>query len=234
VTFAELEAKLNRVESQHTAVLRERDQMRHERDEYRKLYELATIELERFRRHIYGQKAERVDPSQTQLAFDAVIESLGGHPAQADQPSTAPNPAPEATGRQGEGTPPPAGGRPKPKERKVTPHGRQKLPEHLPVERIEILPPEAQGESAASLVRIGEEVSETLEWRPASLVRLQVVRPKFAKKGEPESGVLTAPAPEAPITRCMAGPGLLAYVLVCKFADHRVPRRRGREARMAS
>jgi transposase len=216
---AGLEEKLNRVESQLTAVLRERDQMRHERDEYRKLYELASIELERFRRHIYGQKAERVDPSQTQLAFNAVIESLGGMPTPAD-PSATPNPAPDANGQQNEGTSPPSGGRNKPKERKVTPHGRQKLPEHLPVERIEILPPEAQGESAALLVRIGEEVSETLEWRPASFVRLQIVRPKFATKGEPESGVLCAPAPEAPIMRCMAGPGLLAHVLVSKYSYH--------------
>jgi transposase len=212
VTYAELEAKLSRIESNLAAAL-------HERDEYRKLYELATIELERFRRHIYGQKAERVDPSQTQLAFNAVIESLGGMPTPAD-PSAAPNPAPDGNGQQGEGTSPPSGGREKLKERKVTPHGRQKLPEHLPVERIEILPPEAQGESAASLVRIGEEVSETLEWRPASFVRLQIVRPKFATKGAPESGVLTVPAPEAPIARCMAGPGLLAYVLVSKYSYH--------------
>src|SRR5262249_35264171 len=159
-----------------------------------------------YRRHIYGQKAERVDPSQTQLAFNAVIESLGGLPVQTEQPSATPNPAPDANGQQSEGTSPPPGCGPKPKERKVTPHGRQKLPEHLPVERIELLPPEAQGDRAASLVRIGEEVSETLEWRPASFVRLQIVRPKFATKGEPESGVLTVPAPEAPLARCKAGP----------------------------
>jgi transposase len=220
VTFAELEARLTELEKQLARVIRERDEYRrerdeyrHERDEYRKLYELASIELERLRRHIFGQKAERVDPAQTQLALDAVVQTLGALPQQTEQPSATPNPGP--------GNPaPPPGGKPKPKERKATPHGRQKLPEHLPVERIVLLPAEAQGEMAAQLVCIGEQVSETLEWRPASFVRVQIVRPKYAFKGEPERGVLTAPAPEAPIARCMAGPGLLAYVLLCKYGDH--------------
>ncbi|WP_437579521.1 hypothetical protein [Sorangium sp. So ce887] len=49
----------------------------HERDEHRRLYELASIELERLRRHIFGQKAEHVDPGQMQLAFDATgLEAL--------------------------------------------------------------------------------------------------------------------------------------------------------------
>jgi transposase len=106
------------------------------------------------------------------------------------------------------------------KGRKSTPYGRQKLPEHLPVERIELLPAEAHDGRATELVRIGEEVSETLEWRPASFVRLQIVRPKFAVKGEPEQGVVIADTPGSAIRRGLAGPGLLAHVLVSKYADH--------------
>ncbi|MGK3958945.1 IS66 family transposase [Sorangium sp. So ce118] len=188
----------------------------HERDEYRKLYELASIELERLRRHIYGQKAEHVDPAQTQLAFDAIVQLLAGSGAQPDAGATSP---PEAgDGAAPDGTSGPSGGGDK--GRQVRPHGRQKLPEHLPVERIELLPPEARDERATALVRIGEEVSETLEWRPASFVRLQIVRPKFAVKGEPEQGVTIADIPDSPIPRCLAGPGLLAHVLVSKYADH--------------
>ncbi|XXY36403.1 IS66 family transposase [Sorangium sp. So ce260] len=70
------------------------------------------------------------------------------------------------------------------------------------------------------MVRIGEEVSETLEWRPASFVRLQIVRPKFAKQGEPEAGVVIADVADSPIPRSLAGPGLLAHVLVSKYGDH--------------
>jgi transposase len=184
----------------------------HERDEYRKLYELASIELERLRRHIFGQKAEHVDPAQMQLAFDAIVQMLAGAAA---LPDAGTGNSPEGDGAAPNGSP--AGGG---KGRKITPHGRQKLPEHLPVERIELLPPEAHNGRATELVRIGEEVSETLEWRPASFVRLQIVRPKFAVKGEPEQGIVIADTPDSVIPRGLAGPGLLAHVLVSKYADH--------------
>ncbi|AUX28129.1 MULTISPECIES: IS66 family transposase [Sorangium] len=184
----------------------------HERDEYRKLYELASIELERLRRHIFGQKAEHVDPGQMQLAFDAILQMLAG--------AGAPPDAGPASSPQGGGAAPSGSSGGGDKGRIVRPHGRQKLPEHLPVERIELLPPEVQDERATALVRIGEEVSETLEWRPASFVRLQIVRPKFAVKGEPEQGITIADVPDSPIPRCLAGPGLLAHVLVSKYADH--------------
>lgn len=221
MTNPELEAKVVALEKRLAGASRERDKYRHERDEYRKLYELASIELERFRRHVYGRKAEQVDPAQTQLAFTAVVEALGGLGPTAEPPPNAEpsNAEPSVELPPDERRPDRNGGKPK-KKPIVTPHGRQTLPEHLPVEKIELLPPEAQGEAAASLVRIGEEVSETLEWRPASFVRLQIIRPKFARKGQPEDGVFVEPAPEAPIPRCMAGPGLLAHVLLSKFGNH--------------
>jgi len=220
VTYEALAARVLELEKLEAKVLDLEKQLKralHERDEYRKLYELTTIELERFRRHIFGRKAEHVDPAEAQQAAGDAIETLGGLPDLSEETTTPPN-----TTGPGETTPPAPSNEPKqkPKKRKITPHGRQKLPEHLPVERFEILPAEALGENADSLVRIGEEVSETLAWRPASYVRLQIVRPKFAVKGEPESGVFVAPAPDAPIPRCMADPGLLAHVLVNKYADH--------------
>lgn len=215
MTFAELEKRFVQQEKQLEHVT-------HERDEYRKLYELAQIELERTRRHLFGQKAERVDPAQTQLALDAVVQTIRDSAGNGEPASSSPNQS-EANGSQGKGAPPPAvspANPPKTKERKHTPHGRQKLPEHLEVVEIVIAPPEISGESAESLVRIGEDVSETLEWRAASMVRVRIVRPKFAFKGEPERGVISMPAPEAPLRRSMGGPGLIAHVLTSKYADH--------------
>jgi transposase len=215
VTFAELEKRFVQQEKQLEHVT-------HERDEYRKLYELAQIELERTRRHLFGQKAERVDPAQTQLALDAVVQTIRDSASNGEPASSSPNQS-EANGSQGNGAPPPAvppANPPKTKERKHTPHGRQKLPEHLEVVEIVIAPPEISGESAESLVRIGEDVSETLEWRAASMVRVRIVRPKFAFKGEPERGVISMPAPDAPLRRSMGGPGLIAHVLTSKYADH--------------
>jgi hypothetical protein len=57
------------VAQERERVSQERDRASHERDEYKKLYELVSLELERTRRHLFGKKAETVDPSQTQLAF---------------------------------------------------------------------------------------------------------------------------------------------------------------------
>jgi len=195
----------------------------HERDEYRKLYELVSVECERMRRDLFGRKAEHVDPAQIQLALELVSPML--HDAGSAAQGPAGDGAPSATSPEPQGPTAPPGpqsgsNRRDRSERKHTPHGRQKLPEHLPVERIEILPPEAMGEDAATLVRIGEEVSETLEWRSAGHVRMQIVRPKFARRGEPEKGVMIADVPEGPIPRCLAGPGLLAQILVNKYADH--------------
>ncbi|MDI1484514.1 transposase [Polyangium sp. y55x31] len=95
---------------------------RHERDEYRKLYELASIELERLRRHIFGRKAEQVDPAQTQLAFNAVVEALGGLERLSEQ---TPDAAPPSERPSGEKLPDRK--KPNQKTRKVTPHGRQIL-----------------------------------------------------------------------------------------------------------
>ncbi len=66
----------------------------------------------------------------------------------------------------------------------MTPHGRRKLSEEdLPVERLVIEPPEKQLAGGESLVKIGEEVSHHVDYRPSSLVRVEVVRPStFAPK----------------------------------------------------
>ena len=66
--------------------------------------------------------------------------------------------------------------------------------------------------------QFGEDVSEQLERIPASYKVIQHVRPKFAC-GACEQ-VVQAPAPARPIDQGLPGPGLLAHVLVSKFADH--------------
>jgi transposase len=117
--------------------------------------------------------------------------------------------------------------------------------EALPVESIVLEPPERLLPGGEALVKIGEEVSEHVDRRPASLVRVRVVRPKY-KRPEPETAaapaaesapadraaecaaptaIVIAPLPERPIPRGIAGPGLLAHVLVSKYADH-LPRHR--------
>lgn len=203
-----LEARVRELEEQLARVTRERD-------EYRKLYELVSLELDRFRRQLFGQKSERVGAVPAPPAAPA-----GGDVAGAVEPGTSSGPGAAGSPERDLAAERRARRRAKQKPAKHTPHGRQTLPEHLPVERIELLPAEALGEDAAAYVRIGEEVTESIEWRSAGWVRLQVARLKFARRGEPERGVVIAELPEHPIPRCLASPGLLAHVLVNKYADH--------------
>ena len=103
------------------------------------------------------------------------------------------------------------------------PTGRKPLPEHLPRVEILLLPPEVQKHGLDAFERIGEDVCETIERRPASLVVARVVRPKFVRRDrerDAETNVLVAPPPELPIPRGLAGPGMLADTIVKRWQDH--------------
>lgn len=97
---------------------------------------------------------------------------------------------------------------------------RKPLPEHLPRE-IRTHLPESAGkcsECGGEMKSLGEDVAEQLEYVPASFRVIRHVRPKFACVCCDH--IAQAPAPSRPIERGLAGPGLLAQVLVSKFADH--------------
>jgi transposase len=100
-------------------------------------------------------------------------------------------------------------------------HGRRQIPEHLP--RTEVphdVPPEARVcECGREKVRIGEDVSEQLDYVPGRVVVYRHVYPKYACSCC-KDGVTSAPPAASPIERGMAGPGLLAYIVVNKFSDH--------------
>src|SRR5579863_2291990 len=100
---------------------------------------------------------------------------------------------------------------------------RRPLPAELPREIETIGPAEkACPDCGGTLRRLGEDVTETLEYVPARFKVIRTVRPKLSCAGC--SRIVQAPAPNRPIDRGLAGPGLLAHVLVAKYADHRVPR----------
>jgi transposase len=96
---------------------------------------------------------------------------------------------------------------------------RRPLPDHLPQEVRKCVPKhEACPDCGGKLKHLGEDISEILEYVPASLKVIQYVRPKLACAGCDR--IVQAKAPSRPIERGMAGPGLLAYVLVSKYCDH--------------
>ena len=95
---------------------------------------------------------------------------------------------------------------------------RRPLPDHLPRESIVHQPVCTCPDCGGSMKQIGEDVSEVLEHIPESFKVIRHVRPKLAcTKCDT---IVQQPAPSRPIARGIAGPGLLAHVLVSKFADH--------------
>jgi transposase len=158
---------------------------------------LETLAL--LRRYLFGPRRERCadDPDQGHL-FDL--------PAEPEPEPPAPAPADDAAP-------------PRPRPARISRRARF---EHLPHIRIEHDLTEAEKTCSccgASKVRIGEDESRELEFIPARLeVRVHVL-PKYACS-KCRDGVASPPVPPKPTPGGIAGPGLAAFVVVSKFADH--------------
>jgi transposase len=199
--------------------------------------------LDQLLRRLYGPRSERLNPDQLLLfaeppAGEAVTPPPPTDPVEAAKPR-----------RKG--------------------HGRQRLPKHLPRDRrvYELVEAERRCQGCGQTrVVIGQEISEQLDYEPASLMVIEHVRLTYAcpccekqrQGGVPvppatpavsstpstlttappaaeltnpaatspaplrpaASTFLTAARPLSPIARGLAGPGLLAHVIVSKFCDH--------------
>jgi len=99
---------------------------------------------------------------------------------------------------------------------------RRPLPAHLPREAV-IYPPQPDAsctcpDCGGKLRPLGSDISEMLEYVPARFKVIRHVRPKLSCARCQK--IVQAEAPSRPIARGLAGPGLLAHVLVSKYADH--------------
>jgi transposase len=150
---------------------------------------------------LFGKKSERVSPDQLQLAFAQLAEDLTPR----DEPTEMDTG--ERPGRQ--------------HRRPARPTGRRPLPAHLPRERVEIDVPEAEQHCACGTrkTRIGETLSEKLDYVPARVRVIETVRPKYACPAC-HAGVTQAPAPPQAVERSLATEGLLAHIVVSKYVDH--------------
>ena len=99
-------------------------------------------------------------------------------------------------------------------QKPLTHPGRMKLPEHLRREEIIIEPTE----DITGLKKMGEEVTEVLEYEPGELFVKKYVRSKYAKPGS--EGVLIGELPSRPLEKLIAGEGLLAQIVIDKYVDH--------------
>ncbi|MGH8277831.1 MAG: hypothetical protein ACRETH_14175, partial [Steroidobacteraceae bacterium] len=130
-----------------------------EREHYHALYLQTLEQCRKLELGILGQKSERLGEGDAQLTMAVLATLLGKRDVT--------EPAVEQPVRE---------------HTRQKPTGRKPLPENLPRVEVEILPEEVQREGLDAFERIGEDVSETVERRPGSLVVVRVRRPKFVRK----------------------------------------------------
>ena len=150
-------------------------------------------QLEWLKRQVFGQKNERYIPSddnQTSLAL-GVPES--------DLPEKIETVTYD---------------RKKPQNH--TPHGREDIPAHLPRNEIVIMPVE----DVSGMERIGEKVTEQLEYTPPKYSVNKYVRPVFAGDIHGERTVVCGALPKLCSEKGKYGASIIAHAVVSKFEDH--------------
>lgn len=167
----------------------------------RELIGRLRLQLARLRRAQFGRSSERVAREADQL--ELTLEDL-----EADAPAPPSGDDEDAADAEAE-----EGHR----ERRKP--ARRRLPAHLPRETVE------HGADACacpacggSLRRLAEDVTEVLDYLPGRFRVIRHVRPRWSCRACER--ITGAPAPSLPIPRGRATAGLLAHVLVAKYADH--------------
>ncbi len=156
--------------------------------------EYLKYQLSELKRMIFGSKRERFVPEDTGQGVLFDLDEQERKPAEKEQISYT---------------------REKPKAKKQP--LRLELAAHLP-RREEVIEPEDLPEGAK---RIGETVTEVLDYEPANLFVHRIVRPKYIISSNDESTeIVIAPLPTLPIPKGNAGAGLLSHILISKYADH--------------
>jgi transposase len=156
--------------------------------------------LSQLRRMQFGPKSEKLERQieQLELRLEDLQQAQATEQAVhcAESPSTEPSPT---TAQE------------KP--------ARRPLPEHLPRHTQTHVPTQvACPDCGGELRKLSEDVSEVLEYVPDSFKVIRHVRPKLSCRQCER--IVQAPASSRPIARGLAGAGLLAHVLVSKYADH--------------
>jgi len=94
---------------------------------------------------------------------------------------------------------------------------RLELPAHLE-RREEIIEPEDIPQNAK---KIGEAITEVIEYEPASAYVRRIIRPKYIiEQNDEETRIVIGPLPTMPIPKGNAGPSMLSHILISKFVDH--------------
>lgn len=172
--------------------------------DYKELYEQQQItiiglrhELEQLKKMIFSARSERFEPAEPtitkQLSLGLVAEK---------QPATSVAQQISYTRIINE-----------PANIQLSVPVRNPLPAHLERREIILEPGMKEG-----LRKLGQEVTEELEYEPGKLFVNRYVRPKYVNQDN--TGIYVASLPERPLPKAIAGAGLLTQIVIDKYLDH--------------
>jgi transposase len=153
------------------------------------------------KRQLFGKKSEKLNPAQ-RLLFENLYDQVKAKVEEQRQPKEEPVK--------------------KAKKKNANHKGRKPLPANLPRKVIEIEPTEEEKTCFAcnnEKQRIGSEVTEKLEYVPASFYIKKYVRYKYVCK-QCESNISIGQLPPMAIDKGIPGEGLLAHTITSKYCDH--------------
>lgn len=191
-----LQSSANSENTDVSALLARNTVLEKENAELKQSVDYLKFELLKLKRLFGGSRSERFVASDNsmQLPFDMDVESIAETEIKKTSVATHNRVSVEL----------------KPKKHK----GRVAFPSHL--ERvIEKLEPENKPEDARE---IGVDVTETLEYKEATLFVKRIERPKYASKSK--EGIVMATMPERLLGRSMFGNSFAAHAIVSKYIDH--------------
>lgn len=163
-------------------------------EETRKENSLLRQKIDALCRRVFGSSSEKIDAAQLEL----LLQLVNTDAASGQQPPAIEKAAEPARSRKGKSP---------------------RVPENLPVVEQVIEPVEVV-EQPGQWRLIGQEVSEQLDYEPARFLRRRIIRKKYVHVSDPDRAPILAPLPEKLLERGVAGPGLLAHILVSKYCDH--------------
>lgn len=167
-----------------------------------RMVEELRQQLALLQRRLYGPRSEKYHPDE--LFLDAVLKASESVCPAAEAPTVPVN----ATVR-----------------RKAQPHGRLQIPDHIErIDEVLDLPEEQKRDpqTGEALVRLRDETSEKLAWKPGQWFVRRFIRPVYVHpdRQSDNAGVYVQPMPDSPIEKCKADTSVLAMVAVRKYVDH--------------
>lgn len=202
----EKEALVRTIETLNASIAAMSENHKKEVDDLNKRIAELTAQVAWLNRQLFGRKSEKlgiIDPNQTSLFAEEQAQQM-------KQAEVARNEAVEKIAKT--------------KEDRARERKNRQMMEGLPVlERVVITP---DGVDEALYKKIGEEVTRVVEHKPGQLYIKEIVREKWGLKDntaeapEGKKGVLVAPMPLLPINKGIAGPSLLADILLSKYEYH--------------